>query len=156
MNQHVKAKISVCRMTADRLTLGVYVLELASTEAEKKAMLSLADQLRSEAASLEQVEPNPRNRQLAQRRVKMKELVGKKVRLLQTLRTKGGAEYKAGAIMTVEGHWRGRVNLSDGLRHPHHAGEFEPMPLEEASEKGLSGYTGYIRHVHVGNLELIE
>lgn len=55
-------------------------------------------------------------------RVKGKDWIGKKVRLLRTLRTKGGAVFKRNRVMVVRNLWAQRFSLvtfrkkRDGLR----------------------------------------
>lgn len=70
--------------------------------------------------------------------VRMDDWIGRRVRLWTTIKARGGAEFKAGEVMIVEGHWRGRLHLK-----------------READLSKPGWQQGYIRQVPESDVELI-
>jgi len=161
MNHHTKAQIAVRRELADMAAQWIKQRERVSSPwtrpAELEAMRKLEEELRTQASNLETAEPNPRNRSLRARSERMKDLIGRKVRLLRTIRTRGGRDFPAGTVMTIEGHWRGEVHLSSGMWYPADGGAPFPHTEEEEHKKrgNPGGTSGYVRRVAMDGLELL-
>lgn len=162
MNGHTKARIKVLRTLAQ---LGESWLDSeADTKdgsLERKQMRDLVEELRDKAAYLETAEPDPHARRLRARAERMKDLVGRKVRSLRTIRTKGGAEYPVGTVWTIDGHWRGKVHITNGWWYPWDK-SIPPFRVEdreqienERGEGTIGGFAGYLRRVDLDDLELL-
>jgi hypothetical protein len=160
MNVHTKAQINMLRELAHR---GEEWLEDPenSNAFERQQMKNLVEDLRTRAARLETVEPDPRARVLTRRRERMKDLIGRQVRNLRTIRLRSGVEYPAGTVWTIEGHWRGDVHISNGMWYPWDKA-LAPFPVadrelveKQLGQGSIGGRAGYVRRVSLHDLELI-
>ncbi len=66
----------------------------------------------------------------------LREWIGRRVRLLIGVETRGGKVYRKGRVFRVYGHWRGRLHL-------------------ETLKKNGRGNLDAIRHVALRNVELL-
>ena len=67
------------------------------------------------------------------KRVRDRDLVDRKVRLVRDIETRAGVKYAKGQVMTVYGTWRGMFHLEDATTTPRgsirkvHRTDFEPV-----------------------------